>query len=55
MHRNHLNEILRDTAVAESIRSIIERNKLTFAQTSEALIALRVPRAAAIAALVTSG
>ena len=54
MHRNHLNEILRDTAVAESIRSVIERNKLTFAETCDALTTLRVPRAASIAALVTT-
>lgn len=54
MHRTHLNEILRDTAVAESIRSVIQRNKLTFAETCDALVALRVPRAAAVAGLVTS-
>lgn len=54
MHHTHLNEILRDAAVAESIRSIIDRNKLTFAETRDALMALGVPRAAGIAALVTS-
>jgi hypothetical protein len=54
MHHTQLNEILRDAAVAESIRPVIERNKLTFAETCDALIALRVPRAAGIAALVTS-
>ena len=54
MHRTHLNEILRDTAVAYAIRPTIERRKLTFAETRDALIALNVPRPAMIAALVAS-
>lgn len=54
MHRTHLNEILRDTAVAYAIRPTIERRKLTFAETRDALIALNIPRPATIAALVAS-
>ena len=54
MHRTHLNEILRDAAVAHAIRPAIERGKLTFAETRDALIALHVPRPAMIAAVVTS-
>lgn len=54
MHRTHLNEILRDSAIANAIRPTIERRKLTFAETRDALITLEIPRAAFIAGLVTS-
>jgi hypothetical protein len=54
MHRIHLNEILRDAAVASAIRPTIERHKFTFAETRDALIALNVPRPAMIAAVVCS-
>ena len=54
MHRTHLNEILGDAAIAHAIRPAIERRKPTFAETRDALITLEVPRAAIIAALVTS-
>lgn len=54
MHRTHLYEILRDAAVADAIRPTILRRKLTFAETRDALIDLRVPRPALVAAIVTS-
>ena len=52
MHRNHLNEVLRDAAIAYAIGPTIERGELTFAETRDALIALDVPRPAMIAAIV---
>ena len=52
MHRTHLKEILRDAAVAHAIRPTIERRGLSFAETRDALVALKVPRAATIAAIV---
>ena len=52
MHRTHLNEILRDAAIAHAIRPTIERGGLTFAEARDALIALNVPRPAMIAAIV---
>ena len=52
MHRTHLREILRDAAIAFAIRPTIERNKLTFAETRDALISLSLPRPATIAAIV---
>lgn len=52
MHRTHLKEILRDADIAHAIRPTIERHKLTFAETKDALIALHVPRPATIAAIV---
>jgi hypothetical protein len=54
MHRTRLYKILSDAAIAHAIRPAIERSKLTFAETRDALITLEVPRAAIIAALVTS-
>jgi len=52
MHRTHLNEILRDAAIACPIRATIERGGLTFATTRDALISLNIPRPAMIAAIV---
>jgi hypothetical protein len=52
MHRTHLNDVLRDAAIAHAIRPTIERGGLTFAKTRDALIALKVPRPAMIAAIV---
>jgi hypothetical protein len=52
MHRTHLTEVLRDAAIAHAIRPTIERGGLTFAKTRDALIALKVPRPAMIAAIV---
>jgi len=52
MHRTHLNEVLRDAAIADAIRPTIERGGLTFAKTRDALISLNIPRAAMIAAIV---
>ena len=52
MHRTHLNEILSDAAIANAIRPNIERAGLNFAETRDALIALKVPRPATIAAIV---
>jgi hypothetical protein len=52
MHRTHLNEVLRDAAIANAIRPTIERGGLNFVETRDALIALKVPRAARIAAVV---
>ena len=52
MHRNHLKEILCDAAVAHAIGPTIERRGLNFAETCDALVALKVPRAATIAAIV---
>ena len=54
MHRTHLYQILRDAEIAHAIRPTIERGKLTFAETKDALIALHVPRPARIAAVVCS-
>jgi len=54
MHRTHLNEVLRDAAIAHAIRPTIERGGLNFAETRDALIALKVPRPAMIAAIVCS-
>jgi hypothetical protein len=52
MHRIHLNEVLRDAAIAYAIRPAIERGGFTFAETRDALIGLDVPRPAMIAAVV---
>ena len=54
MHRTHLIEVLRDADIAHAIRPTIERGGLTFAKTRDALIALKVPRPAMIAAVVCS-
>ena len=54
MHRNHLREVLRDAAVADAIRPAIERGGLTFVQARDALIALKIPRAACVAAIACS-
>jgi hypothetical protein len=52
MHRTHLNELLRDAAIAHAIRPAIERGGLTFAQTRDALTSLNIPRAAMIAVVL---
>jgi hypothetical protein len=52
MHRTHLNDILRDAAIAHAIRPAVERAGFTFAQTRDTLITLKVPRPALIAAIV---
>ena len=54
MHRTHLREILRDADIAHTIGPTVRRDGLSFAQTLEALNALAVPRAAAIAAIIIS-
>lgn len=50
MHRTHLREILRDAAIAHAIRPTIERGGLSFAETRDALVTLKIPRPAMIAA-----
>jgi hypothetical protein len=52
MHRTHLKEVLRDAAIAHAIHPTIERGGLTFAETRDALISLKVPRPTVIAAIV---
>jgi hypothetical protein len=52
MHRTHLNDVVRDAAIAHAIGPAIQRAGFTFAQTRDALTALNVPRPAAIAAIV---
>ena len=52
MHRIHLRDILRDAAIAHAIQPTIDRNKLGFAETRDALTSLGVARPATIAAIV---
>ena len=52
MHRTHLNQVLRDAAIAHAIGPAIERAGLTFAQTRDALTTLNIPRPATIAAIL---
>ena len=52
MHRTHLREVLRDAAIAHAIQPAIDRGGLNFAETRDALIALKVARPEIIAAIV---
>ena len=52
MHRTHLNDVLRDAAIAHAIRPAVERGGFTFAQTRDALTALNVAGPALIADIV---
>ena len=54
MRHTRLAEIIRDTDIVCAIRPVVLQRHLTRTQTTEALIALQVPRAAEIATLVTT-
>ena len=51
MHLRQLREILRDAEIANCIFPIIRTHRLTEAETVDALLTLRVPRAAGVAAI----
>jgi hypothetical protein len=53
MRSTHFREILRESEVAYAIRPVIAKHALTFAQTRDALVELKVPHASEIATLVT--
>lgn len=53
MHRYQLHEITRDVDIASAIQPLVTRRGLSYTEIVAALIALDVPRAAHIAALVT--
>ena len=54
MRQTALAEIIRDTDIVSAIRPVVVQRHLTLAETRDALITLHVPRAAQIAALVTT-
>ena len=54
MHLITLREILRDADVAHAISSVVREHSLSERQTEQALIELRVPRAANVARISLS-
>ena len=54
MHLITLREILRDADVAHAISSVVHEHSLSEGQTEQALIDLRVPRAANAAGISSS-
>jgi hypothetical protein len=54
VHRQHLQQILRDVDIASAIQPIVTRRELSYDSVFGALVALDVPRASHIAALVAS-
>jgi hypothetical protein len=54
MHLKEFRQIVRDAEIANAISSVVRRHRLTEEETEEALLELRIPRAANVARISVS-